>query len=146
MKRASLILWLAVAACVLPAVGGCADLQATKYQGQAIDVAAAQWGRYEKAVALPLTAKDDMESMSQIIVCYASQATANPFAYWFDANKTILCTTTIYGDLQSMATGVQQFVKRWDATSLPRQIDYFASTAAWIADVKRYKDGTKRSP
>jgi TRAP-type mannitol/chloroaromatic compound transport system substrate-binding protein len=48
---------------------------------------------------------------------YYEHATVNLFAYWFDANKTILATTTVYNQLRSDAIDVRDQARRVSSTA-----------------------------
>lgn len=142
MTRLTIAVHAALLAGML-AAGGCADLQTTTYQAAIIDQQAAMYYSLQTAPGLPVTIADTMELMARTLEDYYAKGTTNVFVYWFDPNKPILLTPTLYGDLKAAATAVRRFVAEWKTYTVDLQILHMHDAATWIVDVKKWKDAQR---
>jgi hypothetical protein len=74
---------------------------------------------------------------------YAMTATVNPFAYMFDRRKTILCTSTIYGDLQTKSAQANEayFRAKRGSASPAANVERLQDEAIWMRNIQRERDG-----
>jgi hypothetical protein len=130
---------LATGACAL---GGCADLQASKAMAATIDGGAVLGQKYAAATLTPATSQTFLAPAdgADLLENYARSSTIDPFKYAFEANTTIFCTSKVFTDLTTDAVIAREGCNRFTTLTPAQQVDLVNKVGQFLLDVKRWKD------